>query len=90
MPTSTLKAQPHPDRLVFDIGYRGHADDARHGMSLQFQSAHYAVPIALRLVGHAMRVLANAHMVDAVIHLHFEGIIASIYYIRCNIVFVRH
>ena len=36
---------------------------------LQFDTSHDTIPVALCLVGHAMRVLSHAYILDTVVHL---------------------
>ena len=40
----------------------------------QFHPSGDAVPVALRLVGHAMRVLSHTHILDTVIHTDSDGV----------------
>ena len=59
-------------------------------MRLQFHFADDAVPVALGLVGYAMRILTHAYIFYAIIHLDADFIILAIYNIRCNIKLMRH
>ena len=59
-------------------------------MRLQFHFSDDAVPVALGLVGYAMRILTHAYIFYAIIHLDADFIILAIYNIRCNIKLMRH
>ena len=59
-------------------------------MRLQFHLADDTIPIALGLVGYAMRILSHAYIFDTIIHLDADFIILAIYNIRCNIKLMRH
>ena len=60
------------------------------GVRQQCDTPHYAVPIALRLVGDRVRILADANILDAVVHLDIDNVLTTIYQIRCNIVLMRY
>ena len=59
-------------------------------MRLQFHLADDTIPVALGLVGYAMRILTHAYIFDTIIHLDADFIILAIYNIRCNIKLMRH
>ena len=51
--------------FLFHVGIDAFAPD--NGFSTQFYTTCHAVPITLRLVGDAMRVLAHTDILDAII-----------------------
>ena len=73
---------------VLHIGHHAFAPDVR--ALAQFNLPHNAVPVALRLVGYAMRILTHAHVLDAIVHLDGKLVGLAVFYIRCNIVNMRH
>ena len=59
-------------------------------MRLQFHPSDDTIPVALGLVGYAVRILSHAYIFDTIIHLDADFIILAIYNIRCNIKLMGH
>ena len=59
-------------------------------MSLQFDAPRYTIPVALRLVGHTVRVLPHPYVFYPVVDIDTDGILFPIYYIRCDIILMWH
>ena len=74
--TTGIKAQMHtpggqvwPDTYLFNIQV--------FRLSPQFHRADDTIPIALCLVGHRMRILTHAHVLDTVIYANRDGVALS-------------
>ena len=63
------------DTACGNIG--NNTDDRCRLARAQFDASDDAVPVALRLVGHAMRILSDAHILDAVVDADADGVPAT-------------
>ena len=80
----------HVDGLGVDVGVNLYVADVHLGPRLQLHAAHNAVPVALRLVGHTVRVLPHAHILYAVVHLDGNVVVAPRGHVVGHIEHVRH
>ena len=80
----------HLNLLAFYIRINLQIADILLLMRLQFHFSDDTIPVALGLVGYAMRILTHAYIFYAIIHLDADFIILAIYNIRCNIKLMGH
>ena len=73
------------------IGPDAHLTDVQLvGLCLQFNAPRNAVPVALRLVGHAVRVLSYADVLDAVVHADGDVVLLAKLDVVGDVVAVGH
>ena len=60
--------------------------DSVSSVALQFHSADKAIPVALRLVGDAVRVLSHANVLNTIVHFDDNGVFLSRHNSRRHIV----
>ena len=76
--------------MVSHIGIHTDVFYKVHRTRLQFHTPYDAVPVALRLVGHAMRILSYTNILNTIIDFDGNRILTAIHNMRSQIVFVRH
>ena len=59
-------------------------------LGLQFHLTYHSVPVTLRLVGHAMRILSYANILYAVVNLDGDFILCPNLHIRSEVIFMRN
>ena len=79
----------HTRHTLVDVGEHGHAPHGLATGATQLHAPHNAVPVALCLVGDAMRVLADTHVLDAIVDGDGDAVVAPEGEVRSDVVDMR-
>ena len=84
------QGEGHAHGAVGQVGHHAVLQDAVRRARLQLYPSHNAVPVALCLVGHAVRVLSHAHILYAVVYLDGYCVVSAETHIVGDVVLMCH